>query len=70
MNKQLVTVKCKDGSIKIIKRKLWAEMFGNFNPIFCRYNKQRYLVKSEQGDLSDPFRRKESYLTSLYIEEK
>ena len=26
------------------------------------------LVKSDQGDLSDPFRREESYVQSLFIE--
>jgi len=59
----------KDGIvIKTIARKIWAEQCGNFNPVFCRYQYQRYLVKSEEGDISDPFRRDESYLNSLYIE--
>lgn len=53
-----------------IHRKLFAEVLGNFNPIFCRYNKVKYLVQSEEGDLSDPFRRTDSYLNSLYIEIK
>ncbi len=54
--------------VETIKRKLWGEPFGNFNPIFCRYKGRRYLVHSMAGDLSDPFRRDESYLTNLYIE--
>jgi hypothetical protein len=61
----------KDGVlIACIKRKIWAEQWGNFNPMFCRYQYKRCLVKSEEGDISDPFRREESYLTSLYIEIK
>jgi hypothetical protein len=47
--------------VKTIKRKLRAEMIGNFNPFFCTYNRNEYLVKSDDGDLSDPFRRDESY---------
>lgn len=55
--------------IKKIKRVLYSEQIGNFNPIFCRYNNNpRCLVKSEQGDLSDPFRREESYAETFYIE--
>lgn len=54
--------------IEDIMRVLRAEMIGNFNPIFCTYNKERHLVKSLEGDLSDPFRRDESYAKSLYIE--
>ncbi len=51
-----------------IKRKLWAEQIGNFNPLFCTFNKKRNLVKSDDGDLSDPFRREQNYVNSLYIE--
>lgn len=51
-----------------IKRKLRAEAIGNFNPIFCTYHGKRHLVSSMQGDLSDPFRRDETYLDALYIE--
>jgi len=54
--------------IKTIQRKPWMESCGNFNPIFCRYQGKRYLVKSDEGDLSDPFRADESYLQTLYIE--
>ena len=51
-----------------IKRVLKAEACGNFNPMFCTYHGKRFLVNSLQGDLSDPFRRDQSYLDSLYIE--
>ena len=55
--------------IGYIWRALRTEAIGNFNPIFCTYNKdKRVLVKSLEGDLSDPFRRHEGYLKSLYIE--
>ena len=54
--------------IEVIERVLRAEQIGNFNPLFCTYKGERCLVQSEEGDLSDPFRRKESYLTSLYLE--
>ncbi len=75
MKKQTVNV-CKKGErygepgalVEVIKRKLWAEAIGNFNPVFCRYKNERHLVQSIEGDLSDPFRREESYLKSLYIE--
>ncbi len=53
--------------LETIQRKLWAESIGNFNPIFCTYKGKRRLVKSDQGDLSDPFRREEGYLLTLYI---
>ena len=52
----------------IIKRKLRSECIGNFNPIFCTYKGKEHLVKSNEGDISDPFRRNESYTASLYIE--
>jgi hypothetical protein len=54
--------------IGTIKRKLYAEQMGNFNPIFCSYHGKKHLVLSMNGDLSDPFRRDESYLKTLYIE--
>jgi hypothetical protein len=50
-----------------IKRKVWAEQIGNFNPVFCRFQKRRTLVHSDEGDLSDPFRRDESYLKKLFV---
>lgn len=58
-----------DGKVlETIARVLRAEMSGNFNPIFCTYKNKRRLVKSDAGDLSDPFRRTEDYLKTLYIE--
>ena len=54
-------------SLGIIKRVLRAECIGNFNPIFCTYKGKRTLVESRAGDISDPFRRNESYLSSLFI---
>ena len=76
MKKQIIDV-CKKGEhygepgekIESIRRVLRAEAIGNFNPIFCTYKgEKRNLVQSRHGDLSDPFRREESYLNSLYIE--
>ena len=54
--------------VEIIKRKVWLEAIGNFSPMFCRYKGKRTLVSSMEGDISDPFRREESYLKTLYIE--
>lgn len=54
--------------LDVRERKLFAEQCGNFNPIFCRYKGKRCLVHAVEGDLSDPFRREESYLSTLYIE--
>ena len=70
MNKHDIKVKLKgrNDHYKTIKRKLRVEQIGNFCPIFCTYLGKQRLVKSEQGDLSDPFRREESYANSLFIE--
>lgn len=54
--------------VEVITRKAWFESIGNFSPMFCRYHGKRMLVKSMEGDLSDPFRRDMWYLDSLYIE--
>lgn len=64
-----IQVRKQDGSIvETIKRVLYAEQIGNFNPYFCRYkNDDRCLVKSDAGDLSDPFRRTEEYAKTFYI---
>ena len=51
-----------------IKRVIWGECLGNFNPFFCTYNGKKCLIKSDAGDLSDPFRRDESYIKSFFIE--
>lgn len=65
--KHNIEVRKNGNVIGTIKRKLWARAIGNFNPIFCRYNYKKYLVNSEAGDISDPFRRDETYLETLYI---
>jgi hypothetical protein len=55
--------------IETIQRILRSEQIGNFCPMFCTYKgNTRCLVQSDAGDLSDPFRREESYETSLFIE--
>ena len=53
--------------IETIKRVLYAEQCGNFNPLFCTYKGKKELVRSRQGDLSDPFRRTEEYANELYL---
>ena len=53
--------------VETIKRVLRAEQIGNFNPVFCTYKGKRCLVQSDEGDLSDPFRRTEEHLKTLYI---
>ena len=53
--------------IGTIKRQIRAEQIGNFNPLFCTYKGKKSLVFSDDGDLSDPFRREESYLKTLFI---
>ena len=67
-----VRVKQKFGNpgdvLETIKVMLKAEQIGNFNPIFCAYQGKKHLVSSMEGDLSDPFRREECYLETLYIE--
>jgi hypothetical protein len=70
MKKHTIQVKNKSNGVilNVIKRVLRSEAIGNFCPIFCTYLGKQYLVKSEEGDLSDPFRRKESYAQSFYIE--
>jgi len=76
MRKQYIIAVCSKGKnygepgkfIKTIRRVVWSEQIGNFSPIFCRYNKKRCLVQSKDGDLSDPFRREESYAKTFYIE--
>ena len=51
-----------------VHRTLRAEQIGNFCPLFCRYAKNpRVLVHSDAGDLSDPFRRDETYANTLWI---
>ncbi len=55
--------------VETIARVLRAEAIGNFNPLFCTYKgNRRVLVHSDVGDLSDPFRRDDSYAQTLFIE--
>ena len=54
--------------VEVIQRKPWLEQIGNFAPMFCRYNRKKYLVHSDEGDLSDPFRADDTYLANLFIE--
>lgn len=54
--------------VETVERATWNEQIGNFNPIFCRYKGKRTLVHSDEGDLSDPFRRTENYAKSFFIE--
>lgn len=67
MRKHSINVEQNGQVVKTIKRVLRSEAIGNFNPIFCTYQGKRTLVNSREGDLSDPFRREESYLNTLYI---
>lgn len=54
--------------VETVTRALRAEQIGNFSPLFCTYGgNSRCLVKSDAGDLSDPFRRGENYAQSLFI---
>ncbi len=57
--------------VETISRVLRSEMIGNFNPFFCTYKgNKRCLVKSDAGDVSDPFRRTQAYANTFYIETK
>lgn len=66
--KHKITVRCGVEVVEVIRRVLTQEACGNFVPVWCRYKNQRHLVQSAHGDLSDPFRRDESYLDALFIE--
>lgn len=67
--KYQVQVRKTDGTVvETVNVALRAEAIGNFNPIFCTYKgDDRHLVKSDEGDLSDPFRRTEQHLDTLHI---
>lgn len=54
--------------IEVINRVLRCTPMGNFNAIFCIYMGKEYLVQSDDGDITDPFRAEESYLESLFID--
>jgi hypothetical protein len=51
-----------------VSRRLYSMACGNFNPVYCRYQRKTYLVQSEAGDISDPFRADDSYLKTLFID--
>ena len=53
--------------VETVARVIWAEQIGNFNPFFCTYKGKTCLVQSDDGDVSDPFRREESYANSFFI---
>lgn len=58
-------------TVETISRVLRAESIGNFCPLFCTYKgNNRCLVQSDEGDVSDPFRRNENYASSFFIVEK
>lgn len=69
--KHLIQVRSKGTNkvVNIIKRVITTEAVGNFCPSYVRYGNKMHLVKSDAGDLSDPFRADSSYLNSLFIEE-
>lgn len=71
MKKYIIEVRNYIGELytctKIIKRKIYAEQIGNFNPFFCRFNKLTFQLHSDAGDVSDPFRREENYAETFYI---
>lgn len=50
-----------------VNRSIHAEQIGNFNPFFCTYKGKSRLIKSDDGDVSDPFRREESYADTFFI---
>lgn len=54
--------------LSTVKRKIWMESIGNFCPVLCTYKGKRTLVNSEEGDVSDPFRRTDEYANSFFIE--
>ena len=55
--------------ITVIKRKPFHRgWFGNFVPVWVRYQREEYLLKSDNGDVSDPFRGGD--IGNFYIEVK
>ena len=66
--RHLIAVRDASGNVvETIQRVLRSEQIGNFNPMFCIYKKTWTLVQSDEGDISDPFRRTEKYLATLFI---
>ena len=64
--KVLVKKKNHPGDEHYIYRVIYSEMMGNFAPLFCRYDNQVYLIKSDDNDPGDIFRRTDD--DKLYIE--
>lgn len=54
--------------IETVQRLTWFEDVGRFNPMFCRYQGQVELVRSDNSNLSDPVDRAKDLFLSLYIE--
>jgi hypothetical protein len=54
-------------TLNTIHVRLHSEACGNFDPIYCTYQGKKHLVQSRLGDISDPFRREQAYLDSLFI---
>ena len=52
-----------------IYRYLYTEPVGNFVLTACRFQGNTHIVKSELGDVTDPFRLTAEYLDHLYIED-
>ena len=68
MKKRYSVAVYSDGKlIKSVDRVLYFEQIGNFNPCFTIFSGYPRLVHSFRGDMSDPFRRDNSYLDHLYI---
>jgi len=68
-NRRFVIRVKRDGKIiTTIQRTIYSKIIGNFNPFYCRYNNREYLVYSELGKISDPFRYDKEMLKTLYIE--
>lgn len=70
MTKSKFAIKIKHNNIfsgEIVKRAVKCEQVSNFDLITCVYKGEKYVVYSDVGDLSDPFRRNNTYLDSLYI---
>lgn len=54
--------------VETLHRMVRSRQCGNFSPVFCTYKRREYMVFSDLGDLSDPFRSSESYMSQLFIE--
>lgn len=68
MKRKTITVKLNGQPFHRIARVISCEPLGNFNLFTCRYQCRTFMLKSEKGDLSDPFRVDKSYFDSLYLD--